>query len=253
MPVIGAATVRHGLSGKKNLRGKRIAAVLNHIIILATVWAIPVIVAVTFHEAAHGYVAHLLGDDTAWRLGRVTFNPLKHIDPVGTILMPGILILLQAPFLFGYAKPVPVRFRMLRHPRRDTVLVAGAGPAMNIALAVVAALSFHLVGYLPPTGAQWLASNLRNALILNVVLALFNLFPIPPLDGGRILTALLPRAVATPFAQIEPYGILILLGILIILPMLGDRLGVDLDAVGHVLQIGVAAVLEVILRVTGNS
>ena len=124
---------------------------------------------------------------------------------------------------------------MLRHPRRDTVLVAGAGPAMNIALAVVAALAFHLVGYLPPTGAQWLASNLRNALILNVVLALFNLFPIPPLDGGRILTALLPRAAAAPFSRLEPYGILILLGVLIVLPMLGDRLGVDLDAVGHVL------------------
>lgn len=225
---------------------------LEHIVILMTVWAIPVIVAVTFHEAAHGYVAHLLGDDTAWRLGRVTFKPLAHIDPVGTILMPGVLLLLQAPFLFGYAKPVPVRFRMLRHPRRDTVLVAAAGPAMNIALAVAAALLFHVVGYLPPTGAQWLASNLRNALILNVVLALFNLFPIPPLDGGRILTALLPRAAAAQFARLEPYGILILLGVLIVLPMLGDRLGVDLDAVGHVLLVGVASVLEVILRITGN-
>lgn len=246
--VIGAAR----LVRQKACAAKRVPGVFNHIILLATVWAIPVIVAVTFHEAAHGYVAHLLGDDTAWRLGRVTFNPLKHIDPVGTVLMPGILLLLQAPFLFGYAKPVPVRFRMLRHPRRDTVLVAAAGPAMNIVLAVVAALAFHLVGYLPPTGAQWLATNLRNALILNVVLALFNLFPIPPLDGGRILTALLPRAAAVPFSRIEPYGILILLGVLIILPMLGDRLGIDLDAVGHALQIGVASVLEVILRVTGN-
>ena len=124
-------------------------------IYLATVWAIPVITAITFHEAAHGFVAHLLGDDTAWRLGRVSFNPAKHIDPFGTIILPGILLLLRAPFLFGYAKPVPVNFRKLRSPRRDMVLVAAAGPAMNIALAVLAALAFHLVGYLPVTAAQW--------------------------------------------------------------------------------------------------
>jgi Zn-dependent protease len=124
-------------------------------IYLATIWIIPVLVAVTFHEAAHGFVAHLLGDDTAWRLGRVSFNPLKHVDPVGTILLPGILLLTQSPFLFGYAKPVPVNFRALRSPRRDMVLVAAAGPAMNIALALVAALAFHIVGYLPASIAPW--------------------------------------------------------------------------------------------------
>src|SRR5262249_48622828 len=132
---------------------------------LATIWGIPVLVAVTFHEAAHGFVAHLLGDDTAWRLGRVSFNPLKHIDPFATIRLPALFRLLRSPFLFGYAKPVPVNFRALRSPRRDMVLVAAAGPAMNIALAVVTALAFHMVGYLPTTGAQWLAQNLKNALI----------------------------------------------------------------------------------------
>ena len=127
-----------------------------NVIYLVTTWAIPVIVAITFHEAAHGFVAHLLGDDTAWRLGRVSFNPAKHIDPFGTILLPGMLLLLRAPFLFGYAKPVPVNFRALHRPRRDMVLVAAAGPAMNIMLAVVAGLAFHIVGYLPTTVAYWL-------------------------------------------------------------------------------------------------
>src|SRR5208283_5768489 len=128
-----------------------------------SIWALPAIIAITFHESAHGFAARMLGDDTAWRLGRVTFNPLKHIDPVGTILLPGLLLLLRSPFLFGYAKPVPVNFRALRHPRRDMVLVAAAGPAMNIALAVLAALAFPVVSYLPATSAQWLAQNLKNA------------------------------------------------------------------------------------------
>jgi Zn-dependent protease len=165
-----------------------------------SIWLLPVLIAVTFHEAAHGYVARFLGDDTASRLGRVSLNPFRHIDPFGTILLPGLLLLARSPFLFGYAKPVPVNFRALRSPRRDMVLVAAAGPAMNIALAVVAALAFHIVGYLPITIAPWLTANLKNGLVINVVLAVFNIFPLPPLDGGRILVGALPKAMAAPVA-----------------------------------------------------
>jgi Zn-dependent protease len=226
--------------------------VSNQAIYLFTTWAIPVIIAITFHEAAHGFVAHQLGDDTAWRLGRVSLNPIRHIDPFGTILLPGMLLLLGAPVLFGYAKPVPVNFGALRQPRRDTMLVAAAGPATNIALAVIASLAFHIVGYLPDTAAEWLADNLRNALILNVMLAVFNLFPLPPLDGGRILVSLLPKPAAVAVARLEPFGLLILIALLIVLPLIGSQLGVDLSFVSHWLVTATRAIIKAILVVTGN-
>jgi len=217
-----------------------------------SIWLLPALIAITFHEAAHGYVARFLGDDTASRLGRVSLNPLRHIDPFGTVLLPGLLLLARSPFLFGYAKPVPVNFRALRNPRIGMVLVAAAGPAMNVGLAIAAALSFHLVVYLPATMAQWTALNLKNALIINVLLAVFNLFPLPPLDGGRIAVGLLPNVFARQLARLEPYGMLILIGLLILLPMLGSQLGVDLGFVSHLISSSTDAVIRAILQLTGN-
>ena len=218
-----------------------------------SVWVLPLVIAITFHEAAHGFVAHHFGDNTAWERGRVTFNPLKHIDPFGTIVMPAILLLSHSPFLFGYAKPVPVNFRALRNPRIDMVWVALAGPGTNIALALAAALAFHVLNYLPADAAQWVADNLKNALVINVVLAIFNMLPIPPLDGGRVAVGLLPRVLAAPLARLEPYGMLILIGLLILLPLAGSQLGLNLDVISAILRNVTGYVIQLLLAVTGNT
>jgi Zn-dependent protease len=216
-----------------------------------SVWLVPIVIAITFHEAAHGWVAERFGDSTARMLGRVTFNPIKHVDPFGTLLLPGFLLLIQAPFLFGYAKPVPVNFARLNHPKRDMIWVALAGPGTNICLAVGSAFAIHVAVLLPGTVGQWLVQNLANSVLINVVLAVFNMLPIPPLDGGRVVTGLLPRPYAWRFAQIERYGLLILLGLLFVVPYAMQSLGYAFNPLEYVLLPPVNWVYELVLRLAG--
>jgi Zn-dependent protease len=218
-----------------------------------SVWVIPLLIAITFHEAAHGFVAWRLGDNTAWQLGRVSFNPLRHIDPFGTVILPAVLLMAHSPFLFGYAKPVPVNFRNLNHPRIDMVWVALAGPVTNILLALAAAATFHALPLVPADYAKWVADNLKNSLLINAVLAVFNMLPIPPLDGGRVAVGLLPNFLANPLARLEPFGMLILIGALILLPLLGAQLGLNLDVISTILRTATGYVLSAVLFLTGNT
>jgi len=201
---------------------------IDDILFLASIWVLPVLLAITLHEAAHGWAAWKLGDDTAKRLGRVTFNPLAHIDPFGTVILPAILIS-AGGILFGWAKPVPVSFGRLGRPRRDMVLVAAAGPAINIGLAIASALALHLLPLFGPTFGEWLGRNLINSININLLLAIFNMLPLPPLDGGRVAVGILPRPLAIQLARLERYGLFILIGLIFILPILGRELGTDLN------------------------
>jgi len=204
---------------------------MDGILYIISIWMLPVLLAITMHEAAHGWTAWKLGDDTAKQMGRVTFNPLAHIDPFGTVILPSILIM-AGGVLFGWAKPVPVVFSRLGNPRRDMVLVAAAGPGINIGLAIVSAIGLYFVDLQRSLFDEWVVRNLINSININLLLAIFNLIPVPPLDGGRIAVGLLPYKLAVPLARLERAGLFILIGLIFILPMLGSQLGLDLNIFG---------------------
>jgi Zn-dependent protease len=187
----------------------------NELVQTISTHAVPVLLAITLHEAAHGYTARHLGDDTAWQMGRVTLNPFPHIDLVGTVIMPLMLFFATSgQFLFGYAKPVPVDFSRLRHPKRDMVWVALAGPAVNLLQAFAWVALYYLLTSLG-SEEQFFIEMVKAGLKVNLVMFAFNLFPLPPLDGGRIVVGLLPMRLAIGFSHIERYGFFIVMGLVL--------------------------------------
>ncbi|GHU05707.1 peptidase M48 [Alphaproteobacteria bacterium] len=213
-----------------------------------SVWVLPLLFAITMHEAAHAYMSSRFGDPTAKMKGRVTLNPIRHIDPFGTLLLPGILLITHAPVLFGWAKPVPVNFRNLRPFRKGMIMVALAGPATNLALAFVSALLLHLpvlFGDPADPAVEWVWENLRNSINVNLILAVLNMLPIPPLDGGRVATFALPPALGRHLARLERYGMAILLGLAFVPHFLG------FDLFSYLIGAPARALGTVILTLTG--
>ena len=217
----------------------------------ASVWIIPVLISITFHEAAHGYVANLLGDDTAKKLGRVTLNPFKHIDRFGTVILPILLIVIKSPFIFGWAKPVPVNFHRLRSPLRDMVFVALAGPMTNLIIAFVAASILSTMYNFGLLNNPWLVHTLTNFLLINIVLAVFNMIPIPPLDGGRVAVGLLPKYFSYQLAKLERYGLFIIIIALFILPLVGKQIGISIMPIHWFIQSVSSFLINIIAFLTG--
>lgn len=233
----------------------------SHLLLRLSVTALPVIMAITLHEAAHGFVAQRCGDDSAFQAGRVTLNPLRHIDLYGTILLPLVLLVVsQGRFMFGYAKPVPVAFARLRRPRRDMVLVAAAGPATNLVLALISAGLLRLcvsasIGQDPgafATALDWIRANLYVSILVNALLAVFNMIPLPPLDGGRVAVGLLPEALAVPLARMERYGVLILITLIVLVPMIAASAGDRLDVLAYVIDRPVDWIMSTMQWVSGT-
>ena len=185
---------------------------MNNLIQTFAVYALPILFAITLHEAAHAYAARHFGDNTAFMLGRMSLNPIKHIDPVGTLLIPVVLFFIGSPFLFGYAKPVPVEFRNLRNPKRDMAWVALAGPGANLVMALMWMVVVIMLGNFQEPD-DFFMRMAQAGILTNLVIFAFNLFPVPPLDGGRIMTSLLPAPYAYKYAQLEGYGFFIVMGL----------------------------------------